>query len=116
MKARLDTMMRNFKMKPLEEVISYLEHLGVAVAFMAGSVAIMKFRALLVPEYPFVAGFIGFGLFISSFVVLVWVAMSGWHKILEHRGYTRSNHVLGFILVFVSSLFVVAGIYATLSS
>jgi len=116
MKKRIDSMFCKWQGSLLEEIVSYLERLGVTIAFMAGSAMVIKFRGSVLPDTPCVAGAVGFVLFIVSFFLLAAVALDGWARLLESRGYTWLNHTFGFLLLVFSVFFTIAGCYATFGS
>lgn len=115
MKERIDAMFRKWQGRLLEEIISYLERLGVTIAFMAGSAAVIKFRGSVLPDAPCIAGAVGFILLIAAFFLLAAVTLDGWVRLLNIRGYTWPNHAYGFLLLVPSVFFVIAGYYAAFS-
>jgi hypothetical protein len=97
----------------LDGLISYLERLGICVAALAGSAAIIHFREQIFSIAPWFPAIIGAVALLGSFFLTVWVAADQYTRV--PTGKSRFWSVLAAAAVLVPSLlFVLGGLYAAL--
>ena len=97
----------------LEGLISYLERLGICVAALAGSAAIIHVREQIFAIAPWFPAILGAVALFGSFFLTVWVAADQYVRV--PTGKSRFWSILAAAAVLVPSLFfVLGGLYAAL--
>lgn len=97
--------------KFLELVIVYIERVVASLALMGGSLAVIKFSNVVSP-YPSFAFAVGLLLFNLSFILIFWVSIGGWWRVVNTFGGKFITYASGAFFLVVSSFCVTAGAYA----
>lgn len=101
--------------KCLEEIVAYLERLGVCLASLIGSAAIIRFRGELFEAAPWLPASVGVLAFVGSIVLVVWVSADAFSRIKTRKSKIVSAAVALLVLL-PSVFFVLAGFYAAMSA
>lgn len=115
-KKRIDKMISSHRDDLLEIVLSFLGRLVTVIAVMVGLGALIRFREVVLPAAPEFVIVTGVLLSIGWFGLLVWVAISGWYKLAETRGYSWSTHAIGAVVMVFSIFFIIAGAHAAFAN
>lgn len=116
MRYKIDNLISQHRDDLLKEILDYFGRLATVVAVMIGAGLVMRFSSLIsstLPTLVFIAGSI---LLIASFILLAWVGVSGWHKVVKIRGLSWASHIFGVFILIFSTLFVVAGVHAAFNT
>ena len=97
----------------LNGVISYLERLGVCVATLAGSAAIIHFRVQLLEAFPVLPLLVGIVLLFASLYLTVWVAADQFVRLPPIKSRVMSFAVSALILV-PSIFLVIAALFVAI--
>ncbi|MBW0149544.1 hypothetical protein [Marinobacter arenosus] len=112
LKNRIDNMVGSHRDDLLEIVLSFLGRLATVIAVIVGIGALISYRDVVLPTAPDFILVSGVALVFGWFGLLVWVAISGWHKLAETRGYSWSTHAIGAVIMVFSMFFIIAGAHA----